>query len=154
MPKTRGNPSCILFRQLFCVPQAFFRPGLSRLNSRQPSLNSADLFSSLFPRFSLGHTLGNRGFGIPFVARASFRALRLPSASWSSLQTMTTDSSDDDMPLARPNGRCKSPLISILTFFPQFPNPRHILSARDCDGAYGRRIYPCPIARKSALALG
>lgn len=152
--------------------ELFFRPAflpsldslalrLSRFSSRQPALKSADLFFSFFPRFSLGLALGNRGFSIPSVSRASFRALHLSSASRSTLQTMASDSSDDDVPIARTNGRCESSPVYILTFLPSFTSLSSLSSSvfklpgsiysrhtRDCAGAYGRDTPPCRIARK------
>lgn len=122
-----------------------FAPGLSRFTSRQPALTLADLLFPLFGRSSLGFSLANRGSRIPFVARASFRALRPPSPSWFSLQTMASDTSDDDRPLARPNGRRKfSSVLTCLAIFSlwffQFPGPSYILSTRDCASAYCRLI--------------
>lgn len=149
--------------------ELFFRPAflpsldslalrLSRFSSRQPALTSADLFFSFFPRFSLGLALGNRGFSIPSVSRASFRALHLSSASRSTLQTMASDSSDDDLPIAKANGRCESSPVCIPSFFYSpllslffsFKLPGSIYSrhTRDCAGAYGRDTPPCRIARK------
>lgn len=134
------NTKAFLLELFSASFSAFFRLSfalrLSRLNSRQPALESADLFFSFFPRFSLGLALGNRGFSIPSASRASFRALHLSSASRSTLQTMASDSSDDDMPIARTNGRCELSPVYILTFFLslflsffQFPNSQYLFSA-------------------------